>query len=128
MLHLNLQQRVDAIAGAAARHQSARPVLQWESDAVMDVAVTTGGTWNAVAFWFEVQMHGTSCVSSWEGGRPGLPVCSSWGQAVQYLDHRKVFQGKQVKLRVQQDSCQNSVQLSSSTAASPPCFCAQVAL
>lgn len=37
-------------------------------------------------------MHGTSMVSSWEGGRPGLPVCSSWGQAVQYLDQKKVSQ------------------------------------
>ena len=55
VLHLNLQQRVDAVAGAAARHQPARPALQWESDALMDVAITTGGVWNAVAFWFEVQ-------------------------------------------------------------------------
>ena len=35
-------------------------------------------------------MHGTNMISSWEGGRPGLPVCPSWGQAVQYLDCRKV--------------------------------------
>ena len=35
-------------------------------------------------------MHGTDMISSWEGGRPGLPVCPSWGQAVQYLDCRRV--------------------------------------
>ena len=44
------------------------------------------------AAWSQVQMHGTSTVSSWEGGRPGLPVCSSWGQAVQYLDQKRVSQ------------------------------------
>lgn len=38
----------------------------------------------------QVQTDGTSVVSSWAGGRPGLPICSSWGQAVQYLDFKKV--------------------------------------
>ncbi len=38
----------------------------------------------------QVQTHGTSVVSSWAAGRPGLPICSSWGQAVQYLDYRRV--------------------------------------
>ncbi len=38
----------------------------------------------------QVQTHGTSVVSSWAGGRPGLPICSSWGQAVQYLDFKRV--------------------------------------
>ncbi len=38
----------------------------------------------------QVQTHGTSVVSSWAGGRPGLPICSSWGQAVHYLDYRRV--------------------------------------
>lgn len=66
VLHLNLQQRVDAVAGAAARHQPARPTLQWEADTLMEVPVTTGGVWNAVAFWFEVcsfthRWHRISC-------------------------------------------------------------------
>jgi hypothetical protein len=38
----------------------------------------------------QVQTHGTIVVSSWAGGRPGLPICSSWGQAVQYLDYKRV--------------------------------------
>ncbi len=38
----------------------------------------------------QVQMHGADVISSWEGGRPGLPVCTSWGQAVQYLDIKQV--------------------------------------
>lgn len=37
-------------------------------------------------------MHGNATVSSWVGGRPGLPVVASWGQAVQYLDEKKVDQ------------------------------------
>ena len=40
----------------------------------------------------QVEMHGNATVSSWVGGRPGLPVVASWGQAVQYLDEKKVDQ------------------------------------
>ena len=57
VIDLNLQQRVDAIAAIAASSSSsaaALPPLQWESDQTMPVTVSTGGIWNAVAFWFEV--------------------------------------------------------------------------
>ena len=54
VLNLNLQQRVDAIAGAAARHLPINTVLQWEMDKQMKVEIIQGGLWNAVGFWFEV--------------------------------------------------------------------------
>ena len=40
----------------------------------------------------QVKTHGTHCISSWKGDSAGLPVCSSWGQAVQYLDPLRVEQ------------------------------------
>lgn len=58
VINLNLQQRVDAIAAIAASASSPSAAallpLQWESDQTMPVTVSTGGIWNAVAFWFEV--------------------------------------------------------------------------
>lgn len=54
VLSLNLQQRVDAIAGAAAQQVSVKAALQWEVDKQLRVKITQGGLWNAVAFWFEV--------------------------------------------------------------------------
>ena len=55
VLGLNLQQRVDAIAGAAARQVSVKAALQWEVDKQITVDITQGGLWNAVTFWFEVE-------------------------------------------------------------------------
>ena len=49
----------------------------------------------------QVQTHGMHCISSWQGSRPGLPTCSSWGQAVQYLDPHKV---QKVRLNCSQHS------------------------
>ncbi|DBA90775.1 TPA: hypothetical protein ACH3X1_003982 [Trebouxia sp. C0004] len=107
VLALDLQQRVDAIAGAGLTNTSLpKTDFMWESDTQLRIHATSDGLWNGVAFWFEVQTHGTSVVSSWAGGRPGLPICSSWGQAVQYLDYKRVRKGHSVKLRVQQDSNQ----------------------
>ncbi len=55
VLKLDLQQRVDARAGAAASGSlSSLPELLWESDTQMKVDITSDGYWNGVAFWFEV--------------------------------------------------------------------------
>jgi len=52
---LDLQQRVDAIAGAALTNTSLpKTDLVWESDAQLKIHATSDGLWNGVAFWFEV--------------------------------------------------------------------------
>ncbi len=55
VLALDLQQRVDAIAGAALTHTSLPTTdLMWESDTQLKIHATSDGLWNGVAFWFEV--------------------------------------------------------------------------
>lgn len=99
----------------------------WEHDAWLEVPVTAGGHWNAVAFWFDVHAGGGAVVTSWGEGRgSGAPSGydgeavtsgaagqdeapaegSSWGQAVQYLDGQAVRAGSSVRLRVRQDGGQ----------------------
>lgn len=47
---VDLQARVDSAAAAAEL-----PRAWWESDEMLSICTTAGGTWNAVAIWFEVR-------------------------------------------------------------------------
>ena len=47
---VDLQARVDSAAAAAEL-----PPVMWESDEMLSICTTAGGTWNAVAIWFEVR-------------------------------------------------------------------------
>lgn len=115
---LDLQGRVDSITGQQggataqgrpnsedSKERSCGASGIWEHDTVLDVPVTAGGHWNAVAFWFEARIDSTTMVSSYcHGSPPGsLPAASSWEQAVQYLDGTSVAPGSTVQLRVRQD-------------------------
>ena len=62
VLALDLQQRVDAVAGAAASGSLAMmPKAQWETEAQLQIKITSGGLWNGVACWFEVLLFTPEC-------------------------------------------------------------------
>ena len=62
VLALDLQQRVDAIAGAALTNTSLpKTDFMWESDTQLKVQATSDGLWNGVAFWFEVGLSLSCC-------------------------------------------------------------------
>jgi len=112
VLLIDLESRVKAIQ----RKDIARDGCQgWELDESIDIEVCLSGNWNAVAFWFELcNSSGDEVMLS--SGSPQTLVnmkensrlehATSWGQAVQYLDGRKVAQGSTVQLRVQQERSQ----------------------
>ena len=64
----------------------------WELEVELEVPVTAGGNWNAVAFWFDLHMGedgaaGPAVLTSYGPGSPAADaVGESWGQAVQYVD------------------------------------------
>lgn len=88
--------------------------LDWEFDEDIEVHVTNTGDWNAVAFWFELSFGSEETYSLTSGpqasyNRPedsSIVIAKSWGQAMQYLDNRKLMMGSTVALRVQQDTSQ----------------------
>ena len=64
VLGLDLQKRVDAVAGAALTHTSLpKADSLWESDTQLKVQATADGLWNGVAFWFEVSLLLSCCMS-----------------------------------------------------------------
>ena len=74
---MDLQARVDSAAAAASL-----PRALWESDETLSICTTAGGTWNAVAIWFEVRAE--------EAGSAGMfkvEKSSSWVH-VQQSSHR----------------------------------------
>ena len=77
--------------GTAHRHAAA-----WEQDETLQVSIEAPGRWNAVAFWFQLDMGpGAPGIGSWQtavgsGGSAARAVGSSWQQSVQYLDGRTV--------------------------------------
>lgn len=68
----------------------------WEQDETLQVSIEAPGRWNAVAFWFQLDMGpGAPAVGSWQtvvggGGSAEPAVGTSWQQSVQYLDGRAV--------------------------------------
>ena len=99
-----------------------KAAADWEADFELDIEIIADGKWNAVAFWFELDMYGSekedalhissggltispSPVSS-SSGEELLPVGRSWGQALQYLDPRILRKGSTIQLRVRQDAGQ----------------------
>jgi hypothetical protein len=78
--------------GAAAHRHAAA----WEQDETLQVSVEAPGRWNAVAFWFQLDMGpGAPPIGSWQtaaggGGSAAHAVGTSWQQSVQYLDGRTV--------------------------------------
>ncbi len=117
---LDLQARVDALTGqhAMSARGASAPQAEgvegevpsapspWEWDDTLEVQVTAEGVWNAIAFWFDAELSGGSSggagaaaevpgdgavvVSSYAQGRAGVAGCSSWEQAVQYVDAASV--------------------------------------
>lgn len=75
-----------------------RIAADWEHDETLHIKVKADGRWNAVAFWFELDMGcgSTSRIASWQaGGSAGgsaAAVGTSWQQSVQYLDGMTVQQ------------------------------------
>ena len=62
VLALDLQQRVDAKAGAALTNISLpKKDFMWESDTQLKIHATADGVWNGVAFWFEVGLLLSCC-------------------------------------------------------------------
>lgn len=80
----------------------------WEIDETMNIEVTRSGRWNAVVFWFELSSEFNSLVlSSGVVNNDDSKVHGpSFGQGIQYLDYRKVLEGENIVLRVQQDKSQ----------------------
>jgi hypothetical protein len=78
--------------GAAAHRHAAA----WEQDDMLQVSIEAQGRWNAVAFWFQLDMGpGAPQIGSWQtasdgGGSAEPAVGTSWQQSVQYLDGRTV--------------------------------------
>ena len=73
-----------------------RHAAVWEQDQTLQVEVVSPGRWNAVAFWFQLDMGGgaptLSSLQTAAGGN-GIgedAVGASWQQSVQYLDGRTV--------------------------------------
>jgi predicted RNA methylase len=136
---LDLQARVAAVQAAWARRRQGGDAEDddagavggsngelWEYDEEVEVPITAAGRWNAVAFWFDLQMAapgndadgadearawGAADVTSYAGavapdGAPP-PESSSWGQAVQYMDGVDVAPGGAAqRVRVRQDAGQ----------------------
>lgn len=85
-----------------------RHAAEWQHDETLDIHIEAGGYWNAVAFWFDLDMGAGSGVtlSSWRGpeaaqgaaadcdaaGDGNRSVGASWQQSVQYLDGMTVQQ------------------------------------
>ena len=77
-----------------------RRAASWETDETLTITMTESGRWNAVAFWFCLDMGSGSggdsfgadsrvYLSSWhcEGScQPASAVGTSWQQSVQYID------------------------------------------
>lgn len=60
----------------------------WEEDFEVEVVITEAGWWNAVAFWFELDLDGNQGIvqlSTYSASHS-----RSWGQAMQYIDGREV--------------------------------------
>ncbi len=80
----------------------------WEIDETMQIKVTKSGQWNAVVFWFELSSEFNSLVlsSGVVNNDDSKRHATSFGQGIQYLDFRKVVEGENIVLRVQQDKSQ----------------------
>ena len=121
---IDLQERVDA-GGTAPPPESGdsnpsldelpRPVWERANDA-LEVAVTRGGTWNAVGTWFLLDLGSGASMGSWggeelegfpdSGALPKASVGPSFGQGVHYLEELPVEEGDGASLRVWQDLSQ----------------------
>ena len=104
-VEIDLNKRVEIV-------QSGGDALEnelWEVDEDITVNVTATGQWNAVLFWFELgteySPHNMKLTNHPNNGNDRVNG-SSWGQAVQYLDDRRVSQGQELLVRVQQDKSQ----------------------
>ena len=92
--------------------------VAFESDARIEVKPVADGVWNAVAFWFELDMGGGRWLRSAtppvggdgsgdESGDRFVSDAQSWGVAVQYLDELPVGKnGPSVTVRVRRDAGQ----------------------
>ena len=55
-LSLDLQQRVDAVSSMAAEGKDPfASRMDWEVNETIHVQACQSGTWNGIAFWFQVQ-------------------------------------------------------------------------
>lgn len=108
-VELDLQQRLHD------KRWQADDNLLWEYEEELSIHVTNSGNCNAIAFWFELEFPGQKVVLS-SGpskismhptlGSSEVLHASSWGQAIQYLDGKKVEQGDLMPLLVQQEKHQ----------------------
>lgn len=116
--------------GSAEEDNPAAKSDDWEFDDTLEVELTAGGRWNAIAFWFDLHSGAGgsgAVISNWRppvsahvpGGdsselglaadeaRPeSQQVAASWDPAVQYVDSQAVTRGSKVRVRVRQDKGQ----------------------
>jgi protein arginine N-methyltransferase 7 len=64
-------------------------------DAELEVTMTGGGVWNAVAMWFDLDVSGETVTSQ---------AGASWTPAVYFVDERPVSAGDITQLRVRHDT------------------------
>lgn len=128
---LDLQARVDRVqrraqVGGEGLREDGRDAESdgtWEADFEIEVEATATGKWNAVAFWFEMDLlspheaddktSSSIVLASYSlpGARVDLGsdstiIGASWGQAVQYIDSNNIAAGDIVRIRVRQDTGQ----------------------
>jgi hypothetical protein len=111
-------------AGDASDSERFGGAAEFESDTLITVKPVGTGVWNAVAFWFELDLgggrtlrsatppggdvsHGDGQAVSGNGSQSSVTDANSWGVAVQYLDELPVERGgSPVTLRVRRDANQ----------------------
>ncbi|KAK3268304.1 hypothetical protein CYMTET_23176 [Cymbomonas tetramitiformis] len=105
---LDFQSRLEA-QGA---ERAGDPESIWELDVEKEVEITAPGIWNAVVYWFELDLDDhTRLVSYPDEARAGTSgarpfAATSYKQAVQYLDELPATLGATLKLRIRQDNAQ----------------------
>lgn len=116
--------------GSAGEDTPAAKSGDWEFDDTLEVELTAGGRWNAIAFWFDLHSGAGgsgAVISSWrppvsahapggDSSEVGLAAdetrpewqqaAASWDPAVQYVDSQTVTRGGKVRVRVRQDKGQ----------------------
>ena len=111
-------------AGDASDSERFGGAAEFESDTLITVKPVGTGVWNAVAFWFELDLgdgrtlrsatppggdvsHGDGQAVSGNGSQSSVTDANSWGVAVQYLDELPVERGgSPVTLRIRRDANQ----------------------
>ena len=77
---------------------------RFEQDDITYVTATKDGVWNAIAFWYEMELCDGVELKSYDINGDKSSAANSWGIAVQYLDEIPVKCGEQVELKIQRDA------------------------